>query len=355
MKVVHLPVYPENAYQPLLMEALRAQDIETMDGGGGGNFFRTALFKWKADILHFHWLHPYLLRPSRFASNLRSIRFLAEVFLLRMAGTRIVWTVHNLVNHDRRFPGLERFYTRLFVRLADGVIVHSRHALAAAVEAFHPARQTVTAVIPQGSYAGHYPNQLSREECRGRLGLGAGETVFLFLGRVEPYKGVLDLVRSFRQLEGNVRLLIAGRVADPESRKVLEDAIGDAANIRLCEGFVPDDKLQVYFNAADAYVYPVRNILNSGSIPLAMSFGLPCIAPRLDGVLEALGEQGGILYNPNQADGLLGALKQAFANPGRLADQGRANLQSARDWTWREAAAQTAAVYRRCLGPESAK
>jgi beta-1,4-mannosyltransferase len=349
VNVVHLPVYEENPYQPLLLKSLAAYGVVAMSGGGGGNFFRTALLKWKADILHFHWLHPYLLRNGYFSSVLRATRFLFEVALLRMAGSRIVWTVHNLVNHDRRFPGLERFYTRLFVRLSDGVIVHSQSALRAAEKSFEPRKWTVKAIIPQGSYVGHYPNTMTREESRVRLGLNAEEMVFLFLGRIEPYKGVLELTRCFKQLPGNVRLLIAGRAFGAESLKPLNEAM-DTRNIRVFEGFVPDDALQIYFNAADVYVLPVRDILNSSSILLAMSFGLPCIAPRLGGLPETLGEDGGILYDPAQSDGLFGALQLAIQRKSELSQSGRANLQRANNWTWNQVAERTTKVYHQCLG-----
>lgn len=348
LRVVHLPVYPENAYQPLLMESLRTLGVVAIDGGGGGNFFRTALFKWKADILHFHWLHPYLLRPSWFGSVLRATRFLAEVALLRLAGARIVWTVHNLANHDRRFPGLERFYTRLFTQLADDVVVHSQHALTAAEAVFKFGNRTIKTVISQGSYVGHYPNEMTREECRAKLGLG-NELVFLFVGRIESYKGVLELIRSFKQLPGNVRLLIAGRVSDADSLRLLNESIGGAPNIRLCDGFVPDDALQLYFNAADVFVFPVRDTLHSSSVLLAMSFGLPCIAPRLGWLPEMMGDDGGILYDPAQSDALLGALQLAIQRRNELSRSGKANLQRARDWTWDKAAEQTQKVYEQCL------
>lgn len=349
MTVVHLPVYPENAYQPLLMESLRKQGVVAIEGGGGGNFFRTALFKWQADILHFHWLHPYLLRSGRFTSLLRSTRFLLEAALLRLAGARIVWTVHNLANHDRHFHGLERFCTRLFVRLADGVIVHSPTALAATREAFHLGEKKLTAVIPQGSYVGCYPNIMSKADCREQLGLPADQFVFVLLGRIEPYKGVLELIQAFRQMPEDVHLLIAGRIASPQSLILLQTAIGHEANIHLHAGFVPDDRVQIFLNAADAYVYPVREILNSGSVSLAMSFGLPCVAPHLPGVVDALGTEGGILYPPDSPDGLLEAMRQAVGRKAELRRMGEKNLARAMAWTWLNAAQLTRELYAQCL------
>jgi len=40
--------------------------------------------------------------------------FLAQVVLLRLAGCRIVWAVHNLVNHDRRLAKVDWFFSLLF-------------------------------------------------------------------------------------------------------------------------------------------------------------------------------------------------------------------------------------------------
>jgi glycosyltransferase involved in cell wall biosynthesis len=190
---------------------------------------------------------------------------------------------------------------------------------------------------------------MSREECRATLEIKLNELVFLFLGCIKPYKGVAELIRCFKQVPGDVRLLIAGRVYSSKLLKLLNEAMDGAPNIRLYDGFVPDNALQIYFNAADVYVLPVRDILNSGSISLAMSFGLPCIAPRLGGLPDTLGEDGGILYDPAQPEGLLGALQLAVQRRNELSQSGRQNFQRAKQWTFDEVADRTLEVYRQCL------
>ncbi len=45
------------------------------------------------------------------------------------------------------------------------------------------------------------------------------------------------------------------------------------------EGYVPDDRLDLFLNAADRVVLPYTEILTSGAAILAMSFGRPIIAP----------------------------------------------------------------------------
>src|SRR6266478_3025797 len=130
MRVVHLPVYEDNPYQRLLMNAQNELGVETINGGGGGNFFRSALFRWKADILHFHWLHPYMIRPSALGTLLRSARLLIELSILKLFGLRIVWTVHNLSNHSGQHLVLERWFTKRFARMPAAIIAHSRLAAA---------------------------------------------------------------------------------------------------------------------------------------------------------------------------------------------------------------------------------
>jgi glycosyltransferase involved in cell wall biosynthesis len=275
------------------------------------------------------------------------------VLLIRLTGARIVWTVHNLGNHDRRFLWIERLFSTIVAHLAQGVIVHSGCAAMEVRKAYRLSARKPVAVIPQGSYVERYPNQTSREQCRAKLALRADEFVFLFLGRIEPYKGVLDLVRIFGQVRANSRLLLAGRASDSALLERLHEEIGRAPNIRFDEGFVVDDELQTYFNAADAFVFPVREILNSSSILLAMSFGLPCIAPALSGIREILGDNGGIFYDPGEAHGLLTAMELAVERRNELPAIGRHNLMRARENDWGSVAARTAAFYRQVMGDRS--
>lgn len=349
IRVVHLPFYSENPYQQKLMEALRSQDVVSIDGGGGGNYLRTALFRWKADILHFHWLHPYLLRQNWFGSVLRATRFLCEVNIIRRAGTRIVWTIHNLANHDQRYVEIERFYSRRFARLSDGIIVHSSSAVAAAKGTFNLGDKKLISVIPQGSYVGCYPNDVPKGECRKQLGLKHDQFVFVILGRIEPYKGVLELIHEFKTMPEDAQLVIAGRVSSSEGAQQIRTAIGGVTNIHFHEGFVPDERVQIFLNAADVYVYPAREVLNPSSVWLAMSFGLPCILPQLPSVSDALGDEGGILYYSKETSALSAALSLALQRRIELSRWGFANLRRARAFTWELAANRTNAIYRICL------
>jgi beta-1,4-mannosyltransferase len=345
VKVVHLPVYQDNAYQRLLMNAQRQLGVETIDGGGGGNFFRTALMRWKADILHFHWLHPYMIRNSGLGTVLRAARLLVELTILKASGQRIVWTVHNLKNHDNRHVALERGFTKHFARLSSAIITHSQSAATEVASAFAIADPRRIHVVPHGNYIGCYPNEVSRAAARGKLGLDSESIVFLFLGRIQPYKDVPELIREFKTLRPDSSLLIAGPTADARMEQTLRKEIGTAQNILFHPGFVSGERIQFYMNACDAVVLPYREILTSGAAMLAMSFGRACVAPRVSGMLELLDSEGAFLYDPDKPGALAEAICAAGSNKPNLQRMGMHNLEKISEQTWDKAAAHLLEIY----------
>lgn len=345
MRVVHLPVYEDNPYQRLLMNAQNELGIETINGGGGGNFLRSALFRWKADILHFHWLHPYMIRPSALGTLLRSARLLIELSILKLFGLRIVWTVHNLGNHERRHLFLEQWFTKRFARIASAIIVHSQHAAEEAVSAFAVTGPSRIHSVPFGHYSECYPNHVSRGEAREKIGLVPRSIVFLFLGRIEPYKGVQELVCEFKSMSPDLILLIAGPIRNMQLEQAIRKGIGIQQNIMFHPGFVPDDRIQFYMNACDAVVLPYRNILTSSAAMLAMSFGRPCIAPRLSGMMELLDEQGAFLYDPSQPHALSEAIRAAANKGDKLSQMGAYNFAKVSSQNWAKTAVATLKIY----------
>src|SRR5581483_9462322 len=108
---------------------------------------------------------------------------------------------------------------------------------------------------------------------RAELGLPANALVYLFLGFIKPYKGVEELIEAFRRMDGApLRLLIVGKPLDDETRRRVEALAVRDARIHTYIDYVPDERLQVYMNAADVSVFPFRKMHTSGSMHLAMSF-----------------------------------------------------------------------------------
>lgn len=348
-RVVHLPVYVENAYQPLLMSALGGEDLDVIPGGGGGNFFRSARFRWQADLFHFHWLHPYILRPSAVGTLMRGTRFLAEIAALKRAGKGLVWTVHNLQNHDHLHIGIERFISCRFVRKINRVIVHSGAAKRAAMKQFRIRGSDRFQVIPHGNYVGHYRPSLDRFQARKKLGIEGDRLAFLLFGRLHDYKGLMDLLQAFEWLGLNSTLVMAGAPKNDATEQLLRKLCGHIPNVIFHPGYVPDEMVSDYFLACDVVVLPYHDVLTSGTAILAMSFAKPCIVPALDGLLETFTSAGAFFYEAGNREALADAMRVAVEQRNQLARMGEANLARARAWTWTDIALQTRGVYEQAL------
>ena len=72
--------------------------------------------------------------------------------------------------------------------------------------------------------------------------------------------------------------------------------------------FFPNEELQLLFNAADVGVFPFADVLTSGSVITALSFGIPVIVPDIGCLPEVALPQAGIVYDHDDADGLRRAM-----------------------------------------------
>lgn len=236
------------------------------------------------DVFHVHW------PESTFNASLVEAIATTETLLratdrLRRRGAKVLWTAHNLQAHERRFPARERAFWQAFVPRLDAVIALSETGLAAARARFPELGDRPGFVVPHHHYRGEHPDDVDRVQARARLGLDSDRRVVLFFGRVLEYKNVPALVRLVRALRratgyGDVTLLVAGAPRDGGvERRVREAAAGDPATVLHLE-FVPKERVQLYFRAADLVVLPYREIFNSGSAVLALGFDRSVVLPR---------------------------------------------------------------------------
>ena len=170
--------------------------------------------------------------------------------------------------------------------------------------------------------------------------------MMLFLGTVRPYKGVLDLLDAFAALDDkHLSLVIAGNPNDEAGSEQVRSKATRDVRVRYEPGYVPDDRVQVYMNACDVVVFPYRDILTSGAVILAMSFGKACVAPLIGCVGETLDESGAILYDPRSPTGLRDALRAAVERASELQQMGRHNRERVEAWGWDRIARLTRDAY----------
>lgn len=339
---------------------------------------------WQADLLHLHWLElwgrpeysslaglgrwglpgrgmrrwlePALNSAPAFARRRRRFleRFFAALAAYQAGGGRLVYTVHNLAQHEGEGGEVEGAALQRLLARADGLHVHAGYMAAEVQRLWERGEPTPPiAVIPHGHYIDAYPNTVSRADARRTLHLPGPQspsTVFLFLGLIRPYKGLEELLPAFHSLpDPDARLLVAGRPRPADyAARLAAQAAGDD-RVLWHPRFVPNDQVQHWMNAADVVVLPYRQITTSGAAMLAWSFGKPVIAPALPAFVEPVASAPflGLLYDPADPRALSEALRQA----GQIDWQSRraAILAWARQFDWPGIGQQMAALYRQAM------
>jgi len=277
---------------------------------------------------------------------IKGVRFLLELALLRVMGARVVWTVHNLSEHARRAPWVENLIKRAVMYLIAAGIVHCESARQATIDSLGLSkrqRRKLT-VIPHGHLAEWYPTDVTRAGAREQLGIDETSTVFLYFGRILPYKNVLELIAAFESLpDDGARLLLVGRPDTPDLAARIAAAASDDPRIHLELEYVPDEAVPRYFAASDAVVLPFRDILSSGSAVLAASLHRAVIAPRIGCIADRFDTGSGLIYDP-EAEGLETVMARGLRlDLDRIARQHYAAIITP---DWSEIADATASVYR---------
>ncbi len=280
----------DNPYNFLLYKHLQKLGVDVLDLGDllrkPDQIWRT--FRQGVDILHIHWPEFALgLPPFRMASYVVALFTLCMAHRLR--GGKVVWTVHNLSPHEDRYPFLGKWFYKMLARIVDGLIFLSETSLTLFQkdEKMHFFKEKSMAIVPHGHYLPVYPVWVSNNEARKLLGLPLNKKILLFFGALRPYKGLEELLAAAKELSyKDLFLLIAGKPLSEEYKKSLLHMAKGASHIRFHSEYIPDDEVPTYFGAADLVVLPYKEILNSGTAFLALTFGVPILVPQLGSLVE---------------------------------------------------------------------
>jgi len=315
-KVLFFPDYRiTNPYQKLMYDSLdKYYDINV------GNIEKSILLQKESKkniIFHLQWTSFIVNGDSRKDVQNSIDIFLKNLELFIEDGGVVVWTIHNLISHDGKFKDLEIELCKKLSNKVNYIHVHSQK-IVKLVEPYYTIDEDKVLLGEHGSYIDIYPNYISREDARKKLNLDKDDFVFLFLGQIRPYKGVELLLSSFLKLEKdislnskNIKLLIVGKPVNYDISKLKRDA-KKSFNIILELREIPDEELQIFFNATDFVVTPYKQILTSGSIYLALSYGLPIISPKKGIITEVLTENSDALLYDDVNNTLFDVMKQSL-------------------------------------------
>lgn len=280
------------------------------------------------------------------------VLFLDYLFmhLLKKKGHKIVLTAHDVV------PFNAKFYTRLMLRriyrIPDHIIVHARDNKEELSRTFQIGREKIS-VIPHGHYLPFLEGkQMDRDEAKRELSLAESSDVVLFFGQIKKTKRLDTLIKALPRViqdRPDCVLLIAGktwkddfaRYAKLISWLKLED------HVRSHIGYVPDEKVALYFSAADVVALPYQRIYQSGVLLMAFTFGRPVVASAVGGMPEVVRDgETGYLVPPGDESELARGLLRILSDKEKARDMGeRARRLVEEQFSWEMIAEKTKEVY----------
>jgi beta-1,4-mannosyltransferase len=338
-----------NKYGPALVHGIRQEGIDVRFMSEWTRFFPLlAMIRTIGlpDIVHLHWIDIYTIKKTWWRSLLASMVYIFELLLLKTLSIKIVWTVHDHINPEGKFTSLDIMIRRLTAKFSDSIIVHTETARQEVTKLYKLAEieRKKISVIHLGHYIGQYPNVFSQEESREKLSLDKDIFLFGFIGYVRPYKGVLELIKAFRQIHNHyIHLLIAGLPFDVSFANVVKEAASGDSRIHLYLKFIEDEEIQIFLNAVNVVVLPYTRSLTSAGLILAMSFSKAVVASDFGTIREVLPAEGGLVYPSEDPEELVRALCEIQTED--VISMGEKNLKRAQAFDWQSIGKTTSRVY----------
>jgi glycosyltransferase involved in cell wall biosynthesis len=180
---------------------------------------------------------------------------------------------------------------------------------------------------------------------RGRLGVAAGAPLLLFVGRLQPWKGVETAIRALALLPA-AHLAVAGDGEDRARLTALAGELGLAARVHFL-GAVERASLPPLYAAADLLVATSHASETFGiGLVEAQACGLPVVASRFGGFPEVVDEgRTGLLFAPRDHAALAAAAGALLADPQRRAAMAAAGPPWAAQFAWPAVADRVEAAY----------
>jgi teichuronic acid biosynthesis glycosyltransferase TuaC len=189
---------------------------------------------------------------------------------------------------------------------------------------------------------------IDKNQCREHFGLSKDQYIFFSLGNLIEIKGFQDLIDAAKEvikLRKDVKFIIGGegQLRSELERKIRENNLTDY--VRLI-GFVPDNEVPIWINAADFFILPSYSEGNPTVMFEALGCGKPFIGTNVGGIPEIINDSKlGILCSPGDIKGLSLAI---FDSLDKKWDNGFI-LKTAMQYSWDNIANQIRQVYIECI------
>ncbi len=202
--------------------------------------------------------------------------------------------------------------------------------------------------FPQGNYE-IIPNGVDTKRFNPRGAKLKGfsdKRMILFLGRLDPRKGLRVLLNAFPLIKEKIPdaiLVVAGKGSPPtDIPETLRKSI-------VFKGMIPPEMVPLYYRSADLYCSPALFGETFGIVLLeAMSSGTPVIASDIDGYREVIPDKE-MLFEKGNPKSLADKAISLLKDNSKLQKNRKSGLETAKKYDWSNIAIKTENFYKSVL------
>jgi D-inositol-3-phosphate glycosyltransferase len=343
-RVVHVPAGPE---VPLPKKELSSylpdfvQGVKDFAAAKGLHY----------DLIHSHyWMSGLAARELKAAWDAPVVHMFHTLGLMKQ---RVARTSEE-AEGEYRLKG-----ERDVLRIADRIIAATPAELAQLQWLYHADTFKIVVIPPGVDLVRFYP--ISPDEAKDFIGIPPCERMLLFVGRIEPLKGIDTLLEAIAILRAK-QVYMCLSVIGGEPTENPEDISAEMVRLQdICEqhglndlvtflGKRGQDTLPYYYSAAEAVIVP-SHYESFGMVALeAMACGTPVVASEIGG-LAFLVQDGvtGYTFPVDDAQALADRLQTLLQDQALHRRMGEEAASFARQYGWAEIAARMVRVYQDLL------
>ena len=143
-------------------------------------------------------------------------------------------------------------------------------------------------IIPGGVNLNNYKRKYTKKEAKKELNIPEDKLTIFTLRRLDKRMGIDDAINAIGMLDEkikeNIVFIIGGKGGYLEELKKVKEE--KKVNVEFA-GFIPDEKVNLYFCAADLFLVPSKDLEGFGLVNLeSLAMGVPVLARPQGGMIE---------------------------------------------------------------------
>lgn len=248
-------------------------------------------------------------------------------------------------------PDMLSYYGRLLHKLffkkslnrAQHIITMSEIIKQNLVDHFSIAPQKITVIYEGVSELFHPYDQT--EVLKFRQDVGLTKPYLLTVATLEPCKNYPTLIKAFKKLNTDLDLVIIGKKGWR-----YQEIFSLIRELKLTErvkiiGYVPQDNLPLFYNAAELYVHP--SWYEGFGLPVleALACGTPTIVSNSSSLVE-IGGDAVLYFNPNSVDELVFKIETLLKDSELKKNLSAKGIEQAKNFSWEKTAQKTLSILR---------